>query len=171
MEPFLLWISGLSGSGKTSLALALKKELEALGYPVFLLDGDDFRKGLSSDLDFSREGRRENIRRAACVSELFLQAGFFVITAFVSPYEEDRALARQILQARRVIEVYLDCPLEVCQKRDSKGLYAKAKSGKIQNFSGWDAPFEPPKSPDIILETDRLSLESCTKKVLAHIKL
>ena len=171
MDPLLIWFTGLSGAGKTTLALHLQRELEGLGRRVFVLDGDDFRKGLSSDLDFSRQARRENIRRAAHTANLFLQAGFFVIAAFISPYEEDRKLARQITKQSRFIfiEVYLDCPLEICQKRDPKALYAKAQAGEIQALSGWDAPFETPQTSELVLKSAVLSVESCIKQILDYI--
>ena len=170
MEALVIWLMGLSGSGKSTIALGLEKELKALGHPVFVLDGDDLRKGLSSDLGFSQEERRENIRRAAQVANLFLKAGFSVIAAFISPYEDHRKLAKQILKHRTFIEVYLDCPLELCQKRDPKGLYAKAKGGEIQNLSAWDAPFEAPKNPNIVLESGKLSIDECIQKILKHVQ-
>ena len=151
-EPRLIWLTGLSGSGKSTLALRLEHYLFHKGYKVYLLDGDNMRSGLNSDLGFSAEDRRENVRRVSEVARLMLDAGLVVIGAFISPYSEERALARKTVGAERFTEVYINCPLHVCEQRDTKGLYAKARQGLIPDFTGVSAPYE------LLLQNLRLPL-------------
>lgn len=149
----VIWFTGLSGSGKSTLADMLEVSLFEAGMKTYLLDGDGLRKGLNSDLDFSLSGRTENIRRVAEVCALFADAGLLVLSAFVSPLEKDRQRVRETVGADRYIEVFVDCPLEVCEQRDVKGLYAKARQGIIPDFTGISSPFEPPAHPHIHLKT------------------
>ena len=159
----VIWFTGLSGSGKTTLATLLEKHLQSLGHNCCLLDGDIVRMGLNRDLGFSDADRRENIRRIAEVSKLMIDSSLVVLAAFVSPFEADRAMVREIVGTSNLIEVFVDCPLEVCERRDTKGLYKKARSGELKGFTGIDSPYERPKDPDIILKTDIQSTEACMK--------
>ncbi|MCG8476271.1 MAG: adenylyl-sulfate kinase [Cytophagales bacterium] len=154
----VLWMVGLSGSGKSTLARALENTLHARGYHTALLDGDNLRTGINSNLGFSEEDRRENIRRAAETAKLFAQAGVITICSLISPTDEIRRMARGIL-GESYCEVFVSCPIEVCEQRDVKGLYAKARKGEIKNFTGIDSPFEAPEQPDILVETDKADLE------------
>ena len=168
-EPKLFWFTGLSGSGKSTLAGAFETYLFNKGNHTYILDGDNVRSGLNSDLDFSDESRKENIRRIAEVSKLFLDAGIIVLTAFISPFKEDRRHARELVGSSNFIEVFVDTPLEVCEKRDVKGLYAKARAGKIPNFTGIDSPFEQPEKPDIHIETKGKSVEESLNELIDQI--
>lgn len=168
-QPHLVWLTGLSGSGKTSLAQRLEHCLFHQGYKVFLLDGDNVRHGLNRDLSFSEHDRRENVRRVAEVGNLMLEAGLVVICAFISPYRHERELVKQVARQERFTEVFVNCPLQVCEKRDTKGLYAKAKQGLIQNFTGISAPYEQPLHPHLELHTDTETVEESLKKLLAHV--
>lgn len=151
-----LWFTGLSGSGKSTIANALCAELHKLGRHTVLLDGDNVRHGLNGDLGFSDEDRVENIRRIAEVAKLFVESGSIVLTAFISPFRADRQQARDRMEEGDFLEVFVDCPIEVCAKRDPKGLYAKAKRGEITNFTGIDSPYEAPEQADIhIANADR----------------
>ncbi|MBR4219957.1 MAG: sulfate adenylyltransferase subunit CysN [Victivallales bacterium] len=165
-----IWLTGLSGSGKSTLAKALEKRLVQEGVLAFLLDGDNIRHGLNRDLGFSNEDRKENIRRIAEVASLMNDAGVVVITAFISPFIEDRLAARETIGGDRFSEVYVSTPLEVCEKRDPKGLYQKARSGEIKGFTGLDAPYEPPEKPDFTLDTSSATLDECTEKLLKWLK-
>ena len=165
-----IWLTGLSGSGKSTLAKALEKRLVQEGVLAFLLDGDNIRHGLNRDLGFSNEDRKENIRRIAEVASLMNDAGVVVITAFISPFIEDRLAARETIGGDRFSEVYVSTPLEVCEKRDPKGLYQKARAGEIKGFTGLDAPYEPPEKPDFTLDTSSASLDECTEKLLKWLK-
>jgi len=155
----VVWLTGLSGSGKSTLAAALEKRLFNDEFKTYVLDGDNIRHGLNKDLGFSPEERKENIRRTGEVSKLFVDAGLIVITAFISPYVEDRNMVRQLFDQGEFIEVFVDCPLEVCESRDPKGLYRLARNGKIPDFTGISAPYERPQRPELVLKTDQLSLE------------
>ena len=170
----LIWFTGLSGSGKSTLAVGLEKALFDRGFKAYLLDGDNIRLGLNKDLAFDDVGRVENIRRIGEVSKLMLDAGLIVITAFISPFRADRQTAKSLVGEDRFIEVFADCPLEICEQRDVKGLYGKARAGQIKNFTGIDSPYEAPQNPDLILKTNRLglddSLDLLLKKVLPRIK-
>ena len=168
----VVWLTGLSGSGKSTLANALERELFDRGLQVFVLDGDNIRCGLSSDLGFSAGDRAENIRRVAEAARLFAEAGVVAIAAFISPYQGDRAGARRIMEEGVAIpffEVFLDASLKVCEQRDPKGLYAKARSGEITDFTGVSAPYERPEHPDLVLETGECSVQQCAAAVLTHI--
>ncbi len=164
--PVLVWLTGLSGSGKSTLASEVEKALFAKGYNTYILDGDNVRSGLNKDLDFSENSRRENIRRIGEVSRLFIDAGTIVLTAFISPFREDRAQARALVGSENFIEVFVDTPLEICEQRDVKGLYKKARAGLIKNFTGIDSPFETPENADVVVKTNEESLEACTAKIL-----
>jgi adenylylsulfate kinase len=165
----LIWFTGLSGSGKTTLATLLEQHLRGLGFNCCLLDGDVVRKGLNKDLGFSDADRRENLRRIAEVSKLMINSGLVVIAAFVSPYEADRAMVREIVGASDFIEVFVDCPIEVCERRDTKGHYKKVRAGEIKNFTGIDAPYERPTNPDIILKTDQFSVDESLKFLISKL--
>jgi adenylylsulfate kinase len=165
-----IWFSGLSGSGKTTIAIALEKELHAKGLLTQILDGDNIRAGINNNLGFSDEDRIENIRRIAEVTKLFVNSGIITICCFVSPTEEIRNTARKIIGATDFIEVFVNTPLEICEKRDVKGLYAKARKGEIKDFTGITAPFEKPLHPAIEI-TDNLSVEESVKKIIEKINL
>jgi len=165
-QPAVLWFTGLSGSGKSTLADHMEQELYTRGFKTYLLDGDNIRHGLNSNLDFSEEGRQENIRRIGEVSRLFLDAGIIVLTAFISPYRSDREKVRHLLPESRFVEIFVDCPIEVCEQRDVKGLYAKARAGKISDFTGIHSPYEPPLKPELVVETHRSTIETCVQKIL-----
>jgi adenylyl-sulfate kinase len=166
----VVWLTGLSAAGKSTIASELERELFSQGKHAYVLDGDNMRHGLCSDLGFSPEERKENIRRIGEVAKLFSDAGFICITAFISPYRSDRDLARSIAAEGKFIEVYLNVPVEVCEQRDPKGLYAKARSGKIQNFTGVSAPYEAPLKPELELRTDQMKLPECVSAILQRLK-
>ena len=166
-QPVTLWLTGLSGSGKSTLAYALEKRLMEEGHACFVLDGDNVRHGLNRDLGFSPDDRAENIRRVAEVSRLFNEAGLIVITSFISPFRSDRGAARDTIGEERFIEVYVDAPLAVCEARDPKGLYRKARAGEIPEFTGISSPYEPPDDPELRLEAGDLSIDEMVSRVLA----
>ncbi|MAB58557.1 MAG: adenylyl-sulfate kinase [Aequorivita sp.] len=157
-EPLLVWFTGLSGSGKSTIANALEKALFIRGTHTYLLDGDNVRKGLNSNLSFSPEDRSENIRRIAEVANLMLDAGLVVLASFVSPYREDRENVKRIVGYENFVEVFVNTPIEECERRDVKGLYAKARAGEIENFTGVNAPYEPPMAPDVEIDTMKVSV-------------
>ena len=161
-----VWFTGLSASGKSTIATSVDQILTGRGKHCYVLDGDNIRFGLNSDLGFSPEDRNENIRRIGEVAKLFTQAGIINLTAFISPYIEDRDRNRRIQGPREFIEVYVECPLENCEKRDPKGLYAKARAGLVKEFTGISAPYEPPLNPEIVLHTDRETEEESARKVV-----
>lgn len=161
----VLWLTGLSGSGKSTIATALERQLYAEGFTTQLLDGDNVRTGINNNLGFSAADRTENIRRIAEVAKLFVQSGLVTICSFVSPTRAIRAQAQSIIGANDFIEVFVDCPLEVCEQRDVKGLYAKARAGEIKQFTGIDAPFEAPIAPAITVHTDQQPLEACVETI------
>ena len=169
-EPCLVWLTGLSGSGKSTLALRLEHYLFHKGYKVFLLDGDNIRHGLNHDLGFTEQDRKENLRRVAEVAKLMLDAGLVVLCAFISPYQEERALVKQIVGENRFTEVYVNCSLEECEKRDTKGLYDKARRGIIPNFTGISAPYQAPQKPDVELKTDEESIEESLCKLIEYME-
>jgi adenylylsulfate kinase len=162
----VLWFTGLSGSGKSTLANAVEKKLYELGVRSYVLDGDNIRHGLNKDLGFSDEARKENIRRIGEVSKLFVDAGVITLTAFISPFKEDRQIAKDLVQGQEFIEIYVKCALEECEQRDPKGLYQKARKGEIPNFTGISSPYEEPDQPDIIVESDKLSVEESVNKII-----
>jgi len=166
---FSLWFTGLSGSGKSTLANLVEQELHNQGFAVYVLDGDNIRSGLNKDLDFTEAGRIENIRRISEVAKLMNDAGVIVLTAFISPFVSDRASARELIGDESFVEVHVDCPLEVCEQRDVKGLYQKARNGEIKNFTGIDSPFEEPESPELKVSTHTQSLEESASQVLEYI--
>jgi adenylylsulfate kinase len=165
----VLWFTGLSGAGKSTLANAVEKRLYEKGLRTYLLDGDNIRHGINQDLGFNSGDRKENIRRIGEISKLFVDAGMILITAFISPYREDRNLARSILEDEEFIEVYIKCPLEECEKRDPKGLYKKAKNGEIPEFTGISSPYEEPISPEIIIETDRQQINDAVEQIIHYL--
>jgi adenylylsulfate kinase len=162
----VIWFAGLSGAGKTTLAKRLEEELFARNFMVQILDGDNIRSGINSNLSFSEIDRRENIRRIAEVSKLFLNCGIIAINSFISPTREVRHLARDIIGMDDFIEVYINAPLDVCEKRDVKGLYAKARKGEIKDFTGIGAPFEVPVEADLEINTDLMSIEQSVEKLM-----
>ncbi|MEL6811523.1 MAG: adenylyl-sulfate kinase [Bacteroidota bacterium] len=167
---FLLWFTGLSGSGKSTVANAVEKALADRKVHTYTLDGDNVRKGLNNNLSFSPDDRTENIRRIAEVANLMVDAGLVVLAAFVSPYEKDRSDIKRILGDERYIEIFVNTPLEECERRDVKGLYAKARAGEIKNFTGINAPYEAPRHPDIEIDTTKVSVAEAVAKVLQHIE-
>lgn len=169
-NPLLIWFTGLSGSGKSTIANALEKHLFSLGVHTYTLDGDNIRKGLNSDLDFTDQGRIENIRRIGEVSKLFIDSGTVVLSAFVSPFKSDRALVKELVGSENYIEVFVDCPLEICEARDVKGLYKKARNGEISNFTGISSPFEEPAQADVRVKSHELSVEESMLKVFKNIE-
>jgi len=169
-RPVTVWLTGLSGSGKSTLAYALEKRLTEQGHACFVLDGDNVRRGLNRDLGFSADDRAENIRRVAEVAKLFNDAGLIVVTSFISPFRADRAEAREIIGSDRFIEVFVDAPLETCEARDPKGLYAKARAGEIAEFTGVSSPYEPPESPALVVDSGRLAAGECLEAVMGHLR-
>lgn len=169
-KPCILWFTGLSGSGKSTIANALEAKLFEMGYHSYLLDGDNVRHGLNKDLGFTDAERVENIRRIGEVSKLFVDAGLFVMTAFISPFRADRDMVRGIVGEGEFIEVFVDTPLEVCEQRDPKGLYKKARAGQIKNFTGLDSPYEAPLSSEITLKTAEQSIEESLEHIVSTLK-
>ena len=167
----MIWLTGLSGAGKSSIANELKRAILTLGEPACILDGDKVRCGLCSDLKFSPQDRKENIRRISEVAKLFAGAGMFCIVALISPYRNDRLKARNIFKNGEFIEVYVNAPLEICELRDPKGLYAKARAGEIKQFTGVSAPYEPPEKPEIELHTDKLTMPESVEIILDYLKM
>lgn len=165
----VLWLTGLSGAGKTTVATELERQLFAAGKHTYLLDGDILRHGLCSDLNFSADSRRENIRRAGEVAALFADAGVIVIAAFISPFRADRDRVRQCLPPGRFIEIYVNAPLDVCEKRDVKGLYARARAGQLKEFTGVSAPYEFPEKPEIEIRTDQMTPSQAVADILAYL--
>ena len=165
-----MWLTGLSGSGKSTIARELERKLFLLGKRAYVLDGDNIRSGLNSDLGFSPEDRKENIRRIGEVARLFADAGLICVVAFISPYRTDRDTARRLLPEGRFIEVYVNAPLEVCEQRDPKGLYAKARANVLREFTGISSPYEPPRSPELALRTDLLTVGESVAQVLKRLR-
>ncbi len=165
----VLWFTGLSGSGKSTIAHGVEDRLHRLGVRTYVFDGDNVRHGLCRDLSFSPEGRAENLRRIGEMVKLFLDAGILCFAAFISPMRADRQRVREIVGQEDFFEVFVNCPVEVCEARDVKGLYKLARAGKIQEYTGVSAPYEPPENPDLVLETHRCSVDDCVEKVLNFI--
>jgi adenylylsulfate kinase len=168
-KSFIVWLTGLSGSGKSTLANAVSRDLFDNGYQVIVLDGDNIRHGLNKDLGFSDEDRQENIRRIGEVAKLFVEQGTVVITAFISPFKEDRQLVRELVGDGEFHEVYVKCDLDVCEQRDPKGLYKKARSGEIRQFTGIDSPYEAPENPELVLHTDENDLDTCKNELYSYL--
>jgi len=166
----LLWFTGLSGSGKSTLAHALEEELYQRGCRTFVFDGDNVRHGLCGDLGFSIEDRQENIRRIGEMGKLFVQAGVIGLTAFISPFREDRERARGLFPHGDFLEIYVQCSLEKCEERDVKGLYKRARAGEIPEFTGISSPYEPPINPELIIDTETDSLETCVERLIQGLK-
>jgi adenylylsulfate kinase len=165
-RPLTVWLTGLSAAGKSTLAFALERTLTDLHYTAYVLDGDNIRHGLNRDLGFSRQDRSENIRRIAEVARLMNDAGLIVITAFISPYREDRTLAKQIIGAEHFVEIYVNTPLETCEARDPKGMYRRARAGEIREFTGVNAPYEPPPTPEMTIDTSTGTVSECARRIL-----
>ena len=168
-KPCILWFTGLSGSGKSTIANALELELNQHFKHTYLLDGDNIRLGLNSDLGFSDKDRVENIRRIGEVAKLFVDAGTIVLSAFISPFREDREKIRSLVAEDEFIEIFVDTPLEVCESRDPKGLYKRARDGKIANFTGISSPYEPPQNAEIYLKTDKMSIEKSVDIIVDYL--
>ncbi len=168
-KSLVVWVVGLSGSGKSTLARGLENALHQKGYITQILDGDNLRSGLNKNLTFSDEDRIENIRRAAEVSKLFSDCGIITICSLISPTEEIRKMAKAIVGEDKYYEVFVNCSIEVCESRDTKGLYKRARNGEVLNFTGIDSPFEPPTAPDLEIRTDINTVEDCHKQLVEHI--
>lgn len=166
----VLWFTGLSASGKSTLALSVEERLFEMGHLTYVLDGDNIRHGLNKNLGFSPEDREENIRRIGEVSKLFADAGVITMTAFISPYRADRDKARALLPEGRFVEIYVKVPIEIAEQRDPKGLYKKARQGEIKEFTGISAPYEEPLNPELVVDTGKLSVEESTDLVLNYLK-
>lgn len=169
-NPRILWFTGLSGSGKSTLANALAAKLHSEGFATYNLDGDNIRMGLNGDLGFSKEDRTENIRRVGEVAKLFVDAGIIVLTSFISPLKEDRQKVCNLVEEGEFVEIFVNCPIEICEQRDVKGLYKKAREGKIPEFTGITSPFEEPESPELTVKTDELSLDESLNILWTHLE-
>jgi adenylylsulfate kinase len=169
-QSVVLWFTGLSGSGKSTLAHVLEEKLFKKGCKTFVLDGDNVRHGLNSNLDFSDNDRKENIRRIGEVAKLMLEAGFIVMTAFISPFREDRAAVRNLISNSDFIEIYCKASLKTCEERDVKGLYKRARAGEIKNYTGIDSPYEAPENPELIIDTDKETLDESVSKIYKFLK-
>lgn len=169
-KPCVIWLTGLSASGKSTIANALELELYNMGLHTYLLDGDNVRMGLNSDLGFDNNSRAENIRRIAEVCRLFVDSGIIVISAIISPFENDRNMARELVEKDEFIEVFVDTPLSICEQRDPKGLYKRARSGEIKNFTGITSPYESPKNPEIHLQNTHSSIKKHVNEIIEYLK-
>jgi adenylyl-sulfate kinase len=169
-KPCILWFTGLSASGKSTTANAVEQKLFELGHHTYLLDGDNVRHGLNKDLGFSDSERVENIRRIGEMSKLFADAGLIVLSAFISPFRADRQMVRDLVEDSEFIEIHMSTPLSVCEQRDPKGLYKRARQGEIKNFTGIDSSYEAPESPEITLNTAECDIDACADKVIAYLK-
>ena len=169
-QSVVLWFTGLSGSGKSTLAHVLEEKLFNKGCKTLVLDGDNVRHGLNSNLDFSDDGRKENIRRIGEVAKLMLESGLIVMTAFISPFREDRAAVRNLISNSDFIEIYCKASLETCEARDVKGLYKRARAGEIKNYTGIDSPYEAPNNPELIIDTDKETLDESVSKIYSFLE-
>jgi adenylyl-sulfate kinase len=169
-KPSILWFTGLSASGKSTISNAVEQKLYGLGHHTYLLDGDNVRHGLNKDLGFSDSDRVENIRRIGEMAKLFADSGLIVLSAFISPFRADRQMVRDLVEDGEFIEIHMSTPLSVCEQRDPKGLYKKARQGEIKNFTGIDSSYEAPESPEITLNTAECDIEACADKVIAYLK-
>lgn len=165
----ILWFTGLSGAGKSTVAHAVEEALHQRGCHTFVFDGDNVRHGLCSDLSFSEEARKENIRRVGEMAKLFIEAGIISLTAFISPYRIDRQKVRELVAPLDFIEIYCRCSLEICERRDVKGLYKRARHGEIKEFTGISSPYEEPVNPELIIDTGETSLEACVEQVISYL--
>ncbi|WP_330110254.1 adenylyl-sulfate kinase [Methylophaga thalassica] len=169
-KPCILWFTGLSGAGKSTVADAVEQKLFELGHHTYLLDGDNVRHGLNKDLGFSDADRVENIRRIGEMAKLFADAGLIVMSAFISPFRSDRQMVRDLVEEKEFVEVYISTPLSTCEERDPKGLYKKARSGQIKNFTGIDSDYEVPHHPEVTLNTAELNVSECVDRVISYLK-
>ncbi|MCQ6281448.1 adenylyl-sulfate kinase [Bacillus sp. EB600] len=167
---FVIWFTGLSGSGKSTVANAVATRLYENEIRNYVLDGDNIRHGLNKDLGFTEEDRKENIRRIGEVSKLFVDSAQVVLTAFISPFQADRQVVRDLLEEDEFVEVFVKCPIEECEKRDPKGLYVKARQGIISDFTGISSPYEEPENPELVVETNLYTIEECVDQVIAYLK-
>ncbi len=168
-KPCVIWFTGLSGAGKSTLANALERALFEKGHHCYLLDGDNVRHGLNRDLGFSDADRVENIRRIGEAAKLFVDAGLIVMTAFISPFRVERQLARDLVEDQEFIEVHVATALDVCEERDPKGLYKKARAGEIPNFTGIDSAYEPPEAPEVVIDAGRYDIVTCVEQLRAYL--
>ena len=168
-KPFVLWFTGLSASGKSTLANIVEQKLYKMKYNTYLLDGDNVRHGLNKDLGFNEESRVENIRRIGEVSKLFLNCGIITLTAFISPFKSDRKLVRELFDKGQFLEVFIDSSLEVCENRDPKGMYAKARKGEIKNFTGISSPYEAPLNPEIHVINNSITLDEASNQIISYL--
>ena len=168
-KPFLLWFTGLSASGKSTIANIVEQKLFKMNYKTYLLDGDNVRHGLNKDLGFDEKSRVENIRRIGEVSKLFLDAGTIVLTAFISPFKSDRKLVRELFEEGKFLEVFIDSSLETCEKRDPKGMYAKARSGEIKHFTGISSPYENPENAEIHVINNAITIDEAAEQIIAYL--
>ena len=166
----VVWLTGLSGSGKSTLANAVEQQLHEIGCRSFVLDGDNVRHGLCGDLGFSEADRKENIRRIGEMTKLFAQAGVITLTAFISPFRADRHSVRELLGPEDFVEVYCRCSLEICEGRDVKGMYRRARAGEIRDFTGISSPYEEPDRPELVVETGQLSVDECAAQVVTYLR-
>lgn len=169
--PMCLWMTGLSGAGKSTLANALEQELNKNGKHTYILDGDNLRHGLNSDLGFSEAGRNENVRRAAEAAKLMADAGLIVIVGLISPFKNERDWARSLFKPNQFKEIYISTSLKECEQRDAKGLYQKARRGEVKDFTGIDSPYEPPENPDVVIDTQDKSVSDCVQLILEKVNL
>lgn len=169
--PMCLWMTGLSGAGKSTLANALEQELNNMGKHTYILDGDNLRHGLNSDLGFDEADRNENVRRAAEVAELMTDAGLIVIVGLISPFKQERDWARSLFKKNQFKEIYISTSLQECEQRDTKGLYQKARRGELKDFTGIDSPYEPPQHPDVIIDTQDKSVSDCVQLIIEKVQL
>jgi adenylylsulfate kinase len=170
-KPCILWFTGLSGSGKSTIANALEEALYENENFTYLLDGDNIRHGLNKDLGFDDNSRVENIRRIGEVAKLFVDGGFLVLSAFISPFKKDRDVVKKLVDSDEFIEVFIDTPLEICKKRDPKGLYNKVKAGEIKNFTGIDSPYEKPLEPQIHIQTEKIDIKTSVDKIINYLTI
>jgi adenylylsulfate kinase len=169
-RPCIIWFTGLSGSGKSTIAGAVEQKLYELGHHTYLLDGDNVRHGLNKNLGFSDDDRIENIRRIGEMAKLFADAGLIVLTAFISPFRDDRRMVRELVEQNEFIEVHMNTPIETCEARDPKGLYRKARAGEIKNFTGIDSEYETPEAAEITVNAKELNIEQCADKVIEYLQ-
>jgi adenylylsulfate kinase len=165
----ILWFTGLSGAGKSTLAHAVEEQLHKIGCKTFVFDGDNVRHGLNSNLGFSKEDRKENVRRIGEMCKLFVEAGVIALTAFISPFREDRERVRNLVQEGDFIEIFCDCSLEVCEVRDVKGMYSRARRGEIREFTGISSPYERPENAELVFDTGNAPLEECVEGIVAYL--